>query len=94
MAQMHHELTSNGVYGKPAASTAAAVAFKSVRPKPEGDYLSSRKSNENTISSQLRRTDEMIAVEVKEEEEEDVEPEEYEEEAKGSQVEGAREFLY
>lgn len=62
---MHHELTSNGVYGKPAASTAAAaVAFKSVRLKPEDDYLGSRKSNESTVSSQMRRTDEMVGVEV------------------------------
>jgi hypothetical protein len=91
---MHHELTSNGVYRKPAASTAAAVAFKSVRPKPEDDYLGSRKSTESTISSQMRRTDEMVEVEVEGEEEEDVEPEEYEEEAKGSRVEGTREFLY
>lgn len=92
---MHHELTSNGVYGKPAASTAAAaVAFKFVRLEPEYDYLGSRKSNESTISSQMRRTDEMVGVEVEGEEEEYVEPEEYEEEAKGSQVEGTREFLY
>lgn len=92
---MHHELTSNGVYGKLAASTAAAaVAFKFDRLEPEDDYLGSRKSNESTISSQMRRTDEMVGVEVEGEEEEDVEPEEYEEEAKGSQVEGTREFLY
>ncbi|KAF4991894.1 hypothetical protein FGRMN_7542 [Fusarium graminum] len=94
MARMHHELTSNGVDGKPGARTTAAVALEPDRPKQEDDYHESRKPNESPISSRFRRTNEMVEVEEAGDEEEDVEPKEYEEEAKGSQIEGTREFLY